>query len=267
VLFLAGNHPDFHPTGIEEKASFIKVDQIRDLCSRLAMRSFRGAAKVALIDPADRMNPSSHNALLKTLEEPTDDTLLLLTATRIDRLPPTVASRCQRIRIPAPPAGNAVAWLQSRAARDDWPQLLALAAGAPLRALELAESGAGELLQDMAAALPGPPASAFDPFGLAEAWSKDRPADRLAWLEWWLESRIRRWATVSDVVNNNRDNDLPSVPAEPNIRTAFALLERVRDARAQLEGPLNSLLLFEDLLVSFAEAFAGSTVARPETQG
>jgi DNA polymerase-3 subunit delta' len=265
-LFLAGNHPDLHLIEVEEDASLIKVDQIREVCSKLAMRSYRGHAKVGVIDPAELMNISSNNALLKTLEEPPEDTLLLLATSRTDRLAPTVMSRCQKIRIVTPDRATALEWLSNEDRRTDWPLLLSLAAGAPLRALELATSGAAELAGEMAAVLgPGRPGS-FDPLALADTWSKDRPAERLAWLEHLVEAWIRG-GSLSDVVNNNRDNGLPSPPARLNMRAAFGLLDRVREARALLEGPANTLLMFEDLLVGFAEAFAGGNAVRPETQG
>jgi DNA polymerase-3 subunit delta' len=267
VLFRVGNHPDFHWIEIEEKASYIKVDQVRELCARLETKSYRGGWKVGLIDPADQMNISSNNALLKTLEEPPENTVLILAAARTDRLAPTLVSRCQRLRIPAPAPSEALRWLQEQGAREDWPELLALAGGAPLRAVELAQSGAGELLSEIVAALPTARSQTFDPLQLAEAWSRDRPADRLACLEFWLESRVRQQAAVSDAVNNNRDNALPSPAARLNIRIAFRLLDRVREARARQPGPLNTLLLFEELLVDVADAFAGGIAARPENQG
>ena len=265
-LFLAGNHPDLHLIELEEDASLIKVDQIRELSGKLAMRSYRGHAKVGVIDPAELMNISSNNALLKTLEEPPEDTLLLLATSRTERLAPTVMSRCQKIRIVTPDGTTALRWLSSVDRRTNWSPLLSLAAGAPLRALELAASGTAELAGEMAAALRSGSPGSLDPLALADAWSKDRPAERLAWLEHLVEDWIRR-GTLSDVVNNNRDNGLPSPPPRLNMRAAFGLLDRVREARALLEGPANTLLLFEDLMVGFAEAFAGGNAVRPETQG
>ena len=265
-LFLAGNHPDLHLVELEEEASLIKVDQIRELCSKLSMRSYRGHAKVGVIDPSELMNINSNNALLKTLEEPPEDTLLLLAASRTDRLAPTVMSRCQKIRVATPDRATALQWLSGVDRRTDWPPLLALAAGAPLRALELGASGAAELASEMAALLGSGRPGAFDPLALADAWSKDRPAERLSWLEHLVEAWIRQGA-LSDVVNNNRDNGLPSPPPRLNMRAAFALLERVREARALQEGPANTLLVFEDLMVAFAEALAGGSAVRPETQG
>lgn len=268
ILFLAGNHPDFYSLELEEKASFIKVDQIRELCTKLALRSFRGAGKVGIINPADRMNIQANNALLKTLEEPPEETLLILPVSRLDRLPRTVVSRCQRMKLVSPATDDAVAWLNSANRRDDWKDLLGLAAGAPFRALELAEEGAGELSDEMNQTLAGlAAAGSVDPLGVAASWSRDRPADRLAWLERWVEESIRAGASGGDVVNNNRDFCLPMTGTGLNIRAAFAMLDRLREARALLEGSLNTQLMFEDLLVQLVETLAGRTARRTETQG
>jgi len=256
-LFLAGNHPDLRAVTVEDKATVIKVEQVRELCGALALTSYRGGRKVGLLDPADKMNINSFNALLKTLEEPPEETLLVLAVTQLERLPRTVISRCQRIRIPNPAGHEALAWLEREQPGEDWSLLLDLAGGAPLAALELARTGATSLADEMKSALSG---RRFDPLGLAQEWSRDRPADRLRWLEHWLESALRAGlGRGSDVVNNNRHIPLPSSGAGVNITAAFRLLDQTRETRRLLEGSLNTQLLFEDLLVGLAEAVTGRT--------
>jgi DNA polymerase-3 subunit delta' len=268
VLFLAGNHPDFYSLELEEKASNIKVDQVRELCGKLALRSFRGGGKVGLIDPADQMNVQANNALLKTLEEPSEETLLILSASRPDRLPRTVISRCQRMKVATPENSQGVDWLNGQQPREDWRELLDLSAGAPFRALQMAADGTGELCEEMRRSLSEAVAgNQYDPLGMAAAWCKDRPAERLAWLERWIEESIRAMAAEGDPVNNNRDFRLPTNGTGVNIRSAFALLDRLRDARALLEGSLNTQLMFEDLTVQLVETLAGRTAGRTEHQG
>jgi DNA polymerase-3 subunit delta' len=268
ILFLAGNHPDFYSIELEEKASYIKVDQIREVCGKLAMRSFRGAGKVGIIDPADRMNIQSNNALLKTLEEPSEETLLILSASRLDRLPRTVISRCQRLKVSTPDEAQGMDWLNAQQPRDDWQELLALSAGAPLRALQMATDGTGELCEEMRRGLfEAIATNQYDPLGMAAAWCTDRTAERLAWLERWVEELIRRQVAEGDPVNNNRDSRLPRGEAGVNIRAAFAMLDRIREARALLEGSANTQLLIEDLMVQFVETLAGRTAGRMEQQG
>ncbi len=254
-LFLAGNHPDLRAVSVEDKATVIRVDQVRELCGALALTSYRGGRKVGILDPADRMNINSFNALLKTLEEPSEDTLLILAAARLDRLPRTIVSRCQRVRVPNPSASVGRAWLEREKPGEDWTLLLSLAGGAPLAALELARGNVAELAGSMASDMSG---RRFDPLGLALAWSRDRPAERLMWLERWLESGIRDGlGQGSDVVNDNRHILLPSTGTGVNITAAFRLLDQTREARKLLDGSLNTQLLFEDLLVGLAEALAG----------
>ncbi len=264
VLFLAGNHPDFVSISFEEDAKVIKVDQIRELATRLTLKSFRGRRKVGIIDPADRMNTPAFNALLKTLEEPPAETLLVLVASRLDRLPRTVVSRCQRLRVVAPTAESATRWLAAGEARDDWATLLELAGGAPVRAQELARRGVSELASDMQSALDAAGRTTLDPLELAQAWFRDRPADRLAWLEAWTARCIIDLSVGREAARSSTSSGLPKTPAPMNIRTAFKLLDRVRTARATLESSLNTQLLFEDLLVCLSEACAGRDIGHLE---
>ena len=98
----AGNHPDVRliepPTGKKE----IGIPQIRELERELAFRSFSGRKKVAILDPADLMNYHAQNSLLKTLEEPPGDCLLILIAKGTGGLLPTLVSRCLRLSFGAP---------------------------------------------------------------------------------------------------------------------------------------------------------------------
>lgn len=264
-LFLAGNHPDFVFISFEEEAKVIKVDQIRALAGKLTLKSFRGRRKVGIIDPADRMNTQAFNALLKTLEEPPEETLLVLVASRLDRLPRTVVSRCQRLRIVGPAMDVATRWLEASEARDDWPGLLELAGGAPVRAQDLARRRVPDIAREMQAALDATGRAPLDPLDLAQAWFRDRPTDRLAWLEAWIVRCIRELALGREAPRSSTSSGLPKAPAAMNIRTAFKLLDSIRAARATLESSLNTQLLFEDLLVRLSEACAGRDIGHLET--
>jgi DNA polymerase-3 subunit delta' len=92
----SGNHPDIivlNPSG-----PFIRIGQIRELCGTLAMKPYEARLRVVIISDAQTMNPSAGNALLKMLEEPPDQTILILTALQTSDLLPTIVSRCQHIR-------------------------------------------------------------------------------------------------------------------------------------------------------------------------
>lgn len=93
---VSGNHPDV--ICIEPEGAYIRIGQIRALCNTLSMKPYENGFRVVRIANAHQMNTEAGNALLKVLEEPPDKTILVLTATAVSELLPTIASRCQRIQ-------------------------------------------------------------------------------------------------------------------------------------------------------------------------
>ena len=251
-LLLAGSHPDYYWIGVEPDKKDISIDQMRALSEALSMRSYRGGAKIAVIAPAEAMNVKSFNALLKTLEEPPDDTFLVLATSRIDRIPRTIASRCTRLRLPLPSEDQAIEFLAGVDGRSDWKALLALANGAPLLAVDYAGEGLGELDAEMQEAIAAATLGRLDLVGFARTCAEKTPAARLAWLESWLTRSLKDAALASDLVNNNRLPWLRPPALETKIRAGYGLLDKLRDARRQVGGPLNTLLLFEGLWVALA---------------
>jgi DNA polymerase-3 subunit delta' len=249
-LFLAGTHPDFYRVEVLEDKTVILVEQIRALSESFSLKSYRGGSKVAIIDPADAMNINSFNALLKTLEEPSDDTYLILTASRSDRLPRTIVSRSARLRLPLPSASDALAWLNRHRKFAGWERLLKLANGAPFRALQYADAGLEEIDAKMQETLDAAEQGHLDVIATAAAWSRDQPEARLFWLESWLTGRLREAALSSDLVNNNRLPWLRASAREPMIRAGYRLLDALREARLLVSGALNTQLLLEGLLIS-----------------
>ncbi|MFI4970951.1 MAG: DNA polymerase III subunit delta', partial [Lysobacterales bacterium] len=142
VLVAAGSHPDLVRITFElrddgKPRTEITIDQMRALSQRFALSSQFGGLQIALVDPADRLNASAANALLKTLEEPSAATIIALIADDPSRLPATIRSRCQRIEVPAPGREDALAWLRAR--RVDGARAMAAldaSLGNPGRALE-----------------------------------------------------------------------------------------------------------------------------------
>lgn len=119
-LIDAGTHPDLQvisfvatKDGSKLRAEIV-IDQIREVSQKLALTPQYGGAQVALIYPADAINRSACNALLKTLEEPAPNRYLWLVSAQPARLPATIRSRCQRIEFRLPPRDEALAWLQAQ---------------------------------------------------------------------------------------------------------------------------------------------------------
>lgn len=92
-----GNHPDIHV--LETQAQFIRIDAIRNIQEQMTFKPLEGRKRVFLIDDADKMNEQAANALLKTLEEPSADNILMLVTARPYWMPQTILSRCRHVRI------------------------------------------------------------------------------------------------------------------------------------------------------------------------
>lgn len=99
---LRGNAPDIYFASPESKSRRIVIEQIRELEHALQLRAADGRRKVAIISEADRMQPQAANAFLKTLEEPPNNSLLLLLSSIPEALPDTIVSRCLEIALLSP---------------------------------------------------------------------------------------------------------------------------------------------------------------------
>jgi DNA polymerase III subunit delta' len=137
----AGNHPDIFRIGLEEGSKNIKIDQIRLLSEFVIRSSHSGGAKLAIIQDAHLLNANAANALLKTLEEPNDQTHLLLVSDHPGRLVATIRSRCQKLAFQTPGTDAATAWLQSVLGGPNIGSLLEASGMRPLIALEMSQSG------------------------------------------------------------------------------------------------------------------------------
>jgi DNA polymerase-3 subunit delta' len=248
-LLAADSHPDAHVVRIAEDVQQIKVDQVRDLIESLSLKSYRGGFKVGVIEGAETLNVNGANAFLKTLEEPTEDTVLILTARPTHRLPATVASRCLRLVLRAPAPEVAIAWLAAQsAAPADWPAALTLAGGAPLRAVELAGAGLAALDREMREELRKLAAGTVDVTLIAESWAKSDPSLRVIWLENWITASIRAALGVASRRETAGPVHLPVGLLKPKIRALFDLLDAARQFRRLTSTGMNQQLALEALL-------------------
>ncbi len=248
-LLRADNHPDVHVVRREEDAQQIKVDQVRELIEELSQTSYRGGYKVGWIDGAEVLNVNGANAFLKTLEEPTAGTMLILTAARGNRLPATILSRCLRIALRVPDAAVARAWLVAEAGDDDWDAALALAGGAPLLAAEFRGGGLGELDRDMREAVARLAAGSVDVTLLAESWGRGDPVMRVVWLENWITRRIVAGLGGQGSVETAEPVRLPGALLKAKIRRLYALLDATREFKRFASTGLNQQLALEALLL------------------
>ena len=113
-LFEAGHHPDYHLLDIEQDKTQISVGQVRELIIAMQESSHQGGWKVANIANVQAMNASSFNALLKTLEEPQDNTLLILQTSQLQGVPLTIRSRAQLLSLSVEDLQSVKEWMTER---------------------------------------------------------------------------------------------------------------------------------------------------------
>ena len=262
-LFNSGNHPDFLQISPEEAGKAIKVDQIRQMVSALAMTSHAGGYKVVVISPADNMNINAANSLLKTLEEPTDNTLILLVSAAPARLPATVRSRCQTYTCTLPEKDVARKWLSERLDNEgeDIDALLELANGAPYTALALQETDAIGRWQACLEQLAQLANGHLDPVTTAAGWNKK---DGLQQVDWFLHALQRMMVTLKTGRQVEQDRlaqlitgDLQSL----DCKRLYILMDNISYAINNWSTGLNTQLLIEDILISWAAIFRRSALA------
>ena len=242
LLLAAGTHPDlveltFGLRKDRTPRSEIVVDQVRDLSARLAMSSQFGGWQIACIDPADAMNAAAANALLKTLEEPSTRTLLILLADAPWRLPQTIRSRCQRIEFHLPAAGQALAWLQTQGVSDG-ALALSAAGGNPGLARDWWQDGSlqrrGEVRKDLAALAAG----RDEPVTMVKRWLDSEPAQRL-----WFAAQAAADERQAHTVGSKPP--LGSALGDEGLARWYDAANRARES---LRGPLRADLLVLELL-------------------
>ncbi|MGA9854201.1 MAG: DNA polymerase III subunit delta' [Gammaproteobacteria bacterium] len=253
----ASAHPDFHRVTIAEDKSGILVDQIRELSQKLALTSQHSGWKIAVLTPADAMNANAANSLLKTLEEPTAGTLLMLVTARPARLPATIRSRCQTVRISTPSTVTAVAWLNAHAPRPDWPALLGIAGGGPLQALELANDELMQKRLDFYQLLLELRSGRRNPISYAaDAYKKDLPLV-LRLLQVWTTDLITLATTGNPqepgIINADALLMLQNALMGINLRGLHAFLSHINEALALTTTSVNGQSLLENLFIDWSE--------------
>ena len=250
-LLRSDSHPDLHIVRLEEDAKQIKVDQVRELIDSLAFTSYRGGYKVGIIEGAENLNANGANAFLKTLEEPSARTLLVMIARPAHRLPATIASRCLRLALRPPPRQEAIEWLQAQGSSPaaDWHAALALAAGAPLRALELGTAAVAVIAKKMQKDLRDLAAGGVDVTLLAEEWVNSDLALRLAWLENYITGRVHSHLGLGPSQQTAERVRLPGPLLKPKMRALFGLLDGARELRRLATTSINQQLALEALLL------------------
>jgi DNA polymerase-3 subunit delta' len=231
----------------------IKIEQVRALLDFCSIGSHRGGLRVVVLYPAEALNSAAANALLKTLEEPPAGVVFLLVSAQVDRLLPTIISRCRQWPLSRPAHEAALDWLGGQGV-EDAAGLLAEAGGAPLSALALAGDPHRALrrqtLEQFAAGRD------CDAFGCGETLQKAPIPLVLGWLQRWLFDLL---AVKTAGQCRYYPAALPALQRCALQADAVQLARFIRIVNRQRSvenHPLNVRLVIEELMLAYREIFS-----------
>jgi DNA polymerase-3 subunit delta' len=268
-LLASGNHPDYREVkpgateegeeaseGPDSRASkrpatrWIKVEQARDLSEFAQLTPHYGARKAIVIVEADRLHPSAANALLKTLEEPPSGRHFLLVTSRPQRLLPTVRSRCIRLQFTLPSTDEALAWLAGEGVGNA-PAALAMAGGAPLRALELqADAPVRAWLVERFLVSPD-----TDPLELSGEIDAEKLPAVVDTLQRWCHDLAQVRLAGKPRYHIDRAQILHRIAARADLPGLLRYARALRSSIRTLEHPLNPRLVAESCLIGYRNVF------------
>ncbi|MBY4677183.1 DNA polymerase III subunit delta' [Marinobacterium arenosum] len=252
-------HPDLYRLEPDEPGKPIKVDQIRELTDFIYSTAQQGGYRIVIINPAHEMNVAAANALLKTLEEPGRDTVLMLLTHRLGQVMPTIKSRCQRVDMPLPAHALAASWVQQQLSVDteQAARYLAMANGAPLAALGFADEETRQLRQELIKGLTDLLKQRRSVIEVAGQWHKLDLERLLSWLQS-LVADLARAVLVGDgalLRQQDAGNMLKALAKRVPADKLFRYAEQLAEARKSLmlrQNP-NKQLLMETLLAGWIE--------------
>jgi DNA polymerase III subunit delta' len=250
-----GGDADARKTAKSSKAPSkeIKIEQIRNLADFMNISTHRQGLRVVVLYPAEALNMPASNALLKTLEEPPPGTVFLLASNSLDRLLPTILSRCRKFALPMPSHAQALAWLQAQgvADADSW---LREQGGSPLAALAQAETGNRDDMETLLQLLARP--SVEGALKTADKLQKVPLAAQVSWMQRWLYDMFSYKLAGNIRYYPRYRKELAGLADKIHVSRLLAALKAANERRATADHPLSPKLFIEDMLLDYAACCA-----------
>ena len=248
----SGNHPDI--LVIRPEGQFIKVADIKELQERMRFRPLEGVRRVVIIDDAERMNITSANSLLKTLEEPSPTNVFVLVSSRPHLLPLTILSRCHRLRFNPVHRDVIAAFLEKKLAlAADKALILASSSGGSIgRALTLHK---GDYIALRDSILGRISKGTLDPLGclaLAGELAGDREDIREALdiLKSWYRDLLvfKETGRAEALINRDHAGDIGRLAGLTGVEEILRGIRTIQRAEAAIERNVNKPLTLETMV-------------------
>jgi len=231
----------------------IRIEQIRALAGFMNVSTHRNAKRVVLLYPAESLNNASANALLKTLEEPPPNTIIILVSNQVDQLLPTILSRCRKVAMPMPDRQQSLTWLaaQNVANPDVW---LDEQGGAPLAAMAQCHVGIGQELNDFLQMLAqATPEAAL---AAAEKMHKTALSTLVSWLQRWIYDIVFFKFSGKVRYYPRYRPQIEALAAKGSAAALITGMATVSQRRTIADHPLSPKLFIEDMLLDYIQIFS-----------
>lgn len=256
VQFERAQHPDLALVQAEQQGGILRVDQVRDLQRSLSLAPYQARYRVALLLRFEEANANAMNALLKTLEEPAPQVLLLLTAESAESLLPTIVSRCEVLRLRPLPVDQVDRGLQEHwGLAADQAQLLAhISAGRPGFAVQLFQQP--DRLEQRHAWLDVQmqmlAAGKVERFAYAESLAKDKDIFRqvlMVWLAFWRDVMLAAAGASTPFSNPDHRAEIQELAERCGLYTARRMVTALERTQVLLDRNINARLAAEVLML------------------
>jgi DNA polymerase III subunit delta' len=250
----AGESADTKKTAKSAKAPSkdIRIDQIRALSDFMNISTHRQGKRVIVLYPAEALNAASANALLKTLEEPPPNTVFILVSNSLDRLLPTILSRCRKFALLMPTQDEALQWLKQQGIKDaeSW---LAEQGGAPLAASVSAEGDSRESVDALLQHLSKPGIEGA--LKTAEQLQKTPVVELITSMQRWLYDVFSVKLTGKIRYFPRYQKELAALAKLTDVGGLLQMQKGLNERRAIAEHPLSAKLFIEDMLLDYSKLF------------
>lgn len=248
-LYQAGSHPDTQLIQRLDDKKEITIEQIRRLIAFLQLSQSISQRKVVVIHQAETMNINAANSLLKTLEEPAANTIILLVSAYPTKLLPTIRSRCQRLLFALPDRRESLTWLQAQTLHTDAAVLLNIAGGKPLLALRYNDESRlaqrTQLINDIGSVM----TERKDWLQVAKQWEQH---DRQEWLAWqlaWVNDLARLHYDPDATIAEDVSKQLYRLRDLSNPNKLYDLYDSLISRAKIATHTINPLVFMEDVLI------------------
>ncbi len=251
-------HTDLDILQAEQEGGILKVDQVRSLQHSLSLAPYQSRYRTALLLRFEEANPSAANALLKTLEEPPPQVILMLTASDQESLLPTIVSRCETIRLRPLPLEMVKAGLEEHwSVPTDQAELLAHLSGGRLGYAVRLFQNQEQLeqrtswLEDLERVLP---ASRVERFALAEAITKEKERENFrpllhVWLSYWRDVLLSSAHASAPLANIDHTVQIEKLASRLDLSAARLAVQTVEKTLERLDKNANMRLAAEVMLL------------------